>query len=133
MNWTDSYIDIAFKPDGRDRSGCDCYGLICLIYRERLGIILPDYAGIFTDQSFATLKKVARVMAEGREKWQKVDTPKPYDMVMLRTGEYQWHVGIVIDRSRMLHVMAGIESVVEPYTGLHWKNRVVEFRRWPGA
>ena len=133
MNWTDSYIEIPFKPDGRDREGLDCYGLVCLVYRERLGIILPDYAGIFTDQSFATLKKVARTMAEGREKWQKVDDPKPYDMVMLRTGEYQWHVGIVIDRSRMLHVMAGIESVVEPYTGLHWKNRVVEFRRWPGA
>ena len=133
MNWTDSYIEIPFEPDGRDRNGLDCYGLVCLVYRECLNITLPDYVGIFTDQSFATLKKVACVMAEGREKWTKVDTPQPFDMVMLRTGKRQWHVGIVIDRSRMLHIMSGINSCIEQYTGLHWKNRVVEFRRWPGA
>jgi len=133
MNWTDSYIEIPFKPDGTDRAGIDCYHLVCLVYRERLGITLPDYAGIFTDQSPVTLRKVARVMAKGREKWQRVDTPREYDMVMLRTGAYTWHVGIVIDRRQMLHVMHGIDSCIEEYTGLHWRNRIVEFRRWPGA
>jgi cell wall-associated NlpC family hydrolase len=133
MNWTDSYIEIPFKPDGRDRNGLDCYGLVCLVYRDRLGIILPDYKGVFADQSIDTLKKVSRVMAEGREEWTKVDTPKPFDMVMLRTGRYTWHVGIVIDNRRMLHITSGIESCVEEYTGRYWGNRVEEFRRWDRA
>lgn len=133
MNWTDRYIEIPFKPDGRDRQGLDCWGLVCLVYRERLGIELPDYKGIFTDQSHTTLKKVAGVMTQGRESWQKVDTPRPYDVVMLRTGTYMWHVGIVIDNNRMLHVMSGINSCIEEYTGIYWEHRVAEFRRYPGA
>lgn len=133
MNWSDDYINIPFRCDGRDRSGCDCYGLVCLVYRERLSIELPDYKGVFTDQSIDTLRCVAKIMTEEREKWQKVTSPQEYDMVMLRTGRYTWHVGIVIDNRRMLHVMTGINSVVEDYTGRYWGNRVEEFRRWNRA
>ena len=132
-NWTDSFIEIPFKCDGRDRNGCDCYGLICLIYRERLGIILPDYAGIFTDHTMVTLKKVARTMEEGRKRWALVDKPSPYDMVMLRTGRYVWHVGLAINKCDMIHTMAGIGSAIESFQNLYWKHRVVEFRRWNRA
>lgn len=132
-NWTDRFIDIPFKPDGRDRSGCDCWGLVHLIYRERLGIELPDYRGIFTDQSLATLRRVAEVMNQNRESWQKVDTPQPYDVVMMRSGKYTWHVGIVVSKNYMLHIMEGIDSCLEEYTGIMWKNRVAEFRRYPGV
>jgi cell wall-associated NlpC family hydrolase len=133
LNWSDKYINIPFKCDGRDRSGCDCYGLVCLVYRERLGIELPDYNGVFTDQSIDTLKFVAKVMTVEREKWQRVTDPQEYDMVMLRTGKFTWHVGIVIDNRRMLHITSGIDSCVEEHTGRYWGNRVEEFRRWNRA
>ena len=130
MAWTDSYIDIPFKCDGRDPSGCDCWGLVTLVYRERLGIELPSWSGVFKDQSLGCLKQVARAMAIERDRWLKVDTPEPMDVIMLRTGKYVWHVGIVIDSFNMLHVMTGINSVIESYKGLYWKNRVEEFRRY---
>lgn len=130
MVWTDDYIGLPFSPDGRNRDGLDCWGLVCLIYHERLGIDLPDYRGIFVDQSLSSLKAAARAYASGKESWQRVDAPQMYDVVMLRTGKYLWHVGIVIDNRRMLHVMEGIDSTIEEYTGLMWKNRVEEFRRY---
>jgi len=133
MAWTDEYINIPFQCDGRDRSGCDCYGLVCLVYKERLGIELPDYKGVFTDHDIATLRRVAKEMKSYKEKWQRVQTPQLYDVVMLRTGAYTWHVGLVLDNHRMLHVMTGINSVVEDYTGRYWGNRVEEFRRWDRA
>ena len=56
--WTDDYIEIPFLPDGRDRNGCDCWGLVCLVYREKLGIELPEYKGVFEAQTIAQLKNV---------------------------------------------------------------------------
>lgn len=132
--WVDEYIQIPFKCDGRDRTGLDCYGLVCLVYKEQLGITLPDYAGIFVDQSMKTLLKVAEVMEEGLKTWDEVtDRPKPFDMIVLRTGRHQWHVGLVVDRLNMIHIMSGVESCVEEFKGLYWKHRVTGFRRWSGA
>lgn len=134
MAWTDEYINIPFKPDGRDCNGLDCFGLVRLVYKEKLGIDLPSFSGIFSDQSPATLRKVAKVMKLYRERWTKVDPGEQriYDAIMLRTGAYTWHVGLVIDRRNMLHIMAGIESCVEEYTGLLWRDRIDEFRRYHG-
>ena len=129
-HWTDSYISIPFKPDGRDRSGTDCWGLVVAVYKERLNIELPDFRGIFTEQNPVTLRRVAKEMAAYKEKWTKVSVPQEFDVIMLRTGAYTWHVGIVIDNRRMLHVMSGINSVVEEYTGMMWKNRIEEFRHY---
>jgi cell wall-associated NlpC family hydrolase len=130
MAWTNKYIDIPFKPDGRDRSGLDCWGLVCLIYKEQLNIELPSWSGVFKDQSIGCLKQVARSMAIERDRWVKVDKPEPFDVILLRTGAYIWHVGVVLTPTTMLHVMSGINSVIESFTGLQWKNRVQEFRRY---
>lgn len=132
MAWTDNYIEIPFLPDGRDRNGCDCYGLIHLIYKERLNIILPDYKGIFVDQSMKSLLAVAKTMQREKDTWTRVDFPDAYDTVMLRTGTYTWHIGLVVDSHRMIHIMHGINSMVEPFDGLLWKRRISDFRRYNG-
>jgi len=128
--WTDNYIGLPFVPDGRDRNGLDCWGLVCLVYKEQLGIDLPLCKGIFVNQSIASLKKAARAYNIGKEAWQKVSTPTPFDVVMLRTGKYIWHVGVIIDTRRMLHILSGINSMVEEYTGMLWKDRVEEYRHY---
>ncbi|MHB8109752.1 MAG: NlpC/P60 family protein [Syntrophorhabdaceae bacterium] len=130
MSWVDKYIGIPFKCDGRDRTGADCWGLLTVIYKEQLNIDLPSWSGVFKDQSIGCLKQVARAMAVERERWVKVDKPEPFDVILLRTGAYVWHVGCVIDSTRMIHVMSGINSVIESFTGLQWKNRVQEFRHY---
>lgn len=130
--WTDSYIGIPFLPDGRDRDGLDCYGLVCLVYRDRLGVDLPGIRGIYSQNTIGCLKRVARAMAEEKLKWRKVDVPALYDVVMLRTGEYAWHVGLVIDKRRMLHVMEGADTMIDEYTGLEWRDRIEGFYRHAG-
>lgn len=116
--------------DGNDRNGCDCYRLVVMVYRERLGIELPEFAGAYVDGSLASLKKVSRMIRDGKQSWQKVDKPIPFDVILLRTGSMVYHVGLVIDRKRMLHVMEGINSTIEEFTGIQWKKKVEGFYRY---
>lgn len=132
MNWTDHYIGIPFKCDGKDRSGLDCWGLVALVFKEQLGIDLPLYRGVFSDLSQACLRRVSAIMMQEREKWTKVDNPKIYDVVLLRSGVYAWHVGLVINKKEMIHVMEGIDAVVEEFSGTQWKDRVEGFYRYAG-
>lgn len=135
MPWTDLYMGIPFKPDGRDRNGLDCYGLICLIYKEQLGIEIPDYKGIFENNCFTTLKKVAQIIKEDKDKgWTVISKgeQKEFDGIVLRTGKFQWHLGVVVNSMNMIHIIQGAEVIVEPYESLLWKHRVAEFRRYSG-
>jgi len=125
-----NYIGIPFLKNGNNRNGCDCWKLIVMVYREQLGIELPDYAEIFVDDSLASLRRVARTMKEERLKWRQVQTPIPYDVILLRVNGLVCHAGLVIDRRRMLHIMDGTDSTVEEFTGLQWKQRVEGFYRW---
>ena len=130
MPWTDDYIDLPFKEDGRDRSGVDCWGLCRLPYLDRLGIALPEKQGIFTDRSDECLSRVAAEMEEEARRWTKVETPREYDLVLMRKGPLYCHVGLYVGSRQMLHICAGINSTVEPITGLRWRHRIVGFYRY---
>lgn len=128
----DKYIGIPFKPNGRDHNGVDCWGLVCLIYQDKLGVRLPSYDDIYTANSISVLRRVARTMASERYTWVRVERPMPYDIVLLRSGEYLWHVGLIIDKRRMIHALDGDAVCIEEYTSLYWKDRIVEFRHYAG-
>ncbi len=101
-----------------------------MVYKERLGIDLPSFSGIFVDGSLASLRKVTRLMRENKEKWQSIEKPLPYDVILLRTGSMVYHCGVVIGRRKMLHVMEGINSSVEEFTSLMWKDKIEGFYRY---
>jgi len=124
------YIGIPFLEDGNTRAGCDCYRLVVMVYKDKLGIDLPDFAGIFVDGSLASLKKVTRHIRETKKTWQKVEKPALFDVILLRTGNMVYHCGVVIGRRTMLHVMEGINSTIEEFTGIQWRNKVEGFYRY---
>ena len=37
-SWAGAYVGIPYRDHGADRSGCDCWGLVRLVYRERARI-----------------------------------------------------------------------------------------------
>jgi cell wall-associated NlpC family hydrolase len=126
--WTNDYIDLPYKIDGRDRGGVDCWGLVHLVYRERLGVTLPDIEGYHAAHG-NDWAKIAAVMEEGAARWQQVARPSLYDAVLLRRGPLACHVGVYAGNGNMLHICEGINSTVEPVNGLRWKKRVVGFYR----
>lgn len=129
MAWTDDYIDLPYQVDGRSRGGVDCWGLVHLIYRERLGIVLPDKAGIHTAHE-KDLAAIAQAMDEEASLWKKVEKPDVYDVVLMRRGILACHVGICVGEGRFLHVVEGTDSTLEDLGGLRWGKRVVGFYRY---
>jgi len=127
--WTDKYIGLPFLHDGRDKNGLDCWGLIQLVYRERLGIELPTYGGIYKDGSPETLREIGIVMERERGRWVSVSQPKDYDIVLLKmAGKLPTHVGVVSGKF-FLHIMSGIESVIERMDNLMWARRIAGIYR----
>lgn len=128
MLWTDDYIDLPYKIDGRDREGVDCWGLVCLVYREQLGIDLPDHAN---EQRAAQgdWKVIAASMEEDARRWKQVDRPQEFDVVLMRRGPLSCHVGLYLGRGAMLHICDGIDSAIESCNGAKWGKRIVGFYR----
>lgn len=124
MSWVNSYVGLPFKRDGRDRNGVDCYGLICLVYKEQLGIELNPFSGIFVDQAPKTMLEVARIMNKDRDNWNNPASIGPFDMLQLRTGKHAFHVGLAVDKRKFIHVEEGIDAVLEDLNSPLWKNRV---------
>ncbi|OAN53901.1 hypothetical protein A6A04_13495 [Paramagnetospirillum marisnigri] len=129
MPWTDDYIGLPFLADGRSRAGLDCWGLVRLVYFDRLGIDLPSKAGIYRDGSRDTLREIAAAMEAEAAKWRQVDDPRDCDVILMRSGPLHCHVGLWVGRNAMLHIMAGIDSTVEPIASLRRRNTVVGYFR----
>ena len=47
--WVNNYIGIPFVSGGRDKTGCDCYGLVRLILQNEYNIELPLLSGDYTN------------------------------------------------------------------------------------
>lgn len=122
------YIGIPYRAEGRDRAGCDCWGLVVLIYREQLGIELPSHTGYGDPLSAAA----AATVAVGRQAWLPVDTPQPFDLVLFNVNGQPHHIGLVIRPGWMLHTAAGKDSCIENYLRPYWRARIEGFYRHVG-
>lgn len=128
--WTDKYIGIPFKRNGNTMAGIDCWRLVTMVYRNELKIELPEYIDVYPSQSDECQKEVCLKINKEKEKWQIMDKPIPFDVVLLRIGNWVIHCGIVVNNSLMLHTSEGINASIESYTGMEWKNRVEGFYRY---
>lgn len=125
LDWSAAYVGIRYAPVGRDRSGCDCWGLVRLVYRDQAGIALPSYAGGYTDpEELAQVDAlIGRARADGP--WRPVDRPRPKDVALFRRGRLDSHLGIVVAPGRMLHMEGEDCAKITDYRTGRWAARLV--------
>jgi probable lipoprotein NlpC len=112
-HWTADLIGLPFKGAGRERTGCDCYGLMVLDYAA-LGIALRTYDGEIPDYGTAPSRDdratIARLLAAGEANpdWRRVELSeaRPHDALIFARGALDTHLGIFVDARRMLHTNA---------------------------
>ncbi|MBN9243373.1 MAG: C40 family peptidase [Mesorhizobium sp.] len=126
------YVGIPDLAKGRTRDGADCWGLAMLVYREELGIDLPDHAAEYLDDRDAA--EIAAIA--GREKvagrWQKVEEPRLFDLLLFTVGGHDSHVGIYVAPGQMLHTIKGDYAKIGRYDIAPWRGRFVGAYRWVG-
>lgn len=103
------YVGIPFKEHGSGINGCDCWGLIRLVFRMEFGIALPSFA--YSPDTYAQVIELmhpaAGFAATGGAAM--ID----YDVVAIRTNAgRETHLGLVIG-GRVLHIYDGQASVFE--------------------
>ncbi len=136
--WTLQYVGIPFRSHGRDRSGCDCYGLVRLVLAEQFAVAVPSYAGDYPDalECAEVAALICRCLfpalpGEGGL-WRAVANPGPATVILLRIAGEPWHVGLVVVERWFLHVRPGTDSCLERYDSIRWRRRIAGFYRYAG-
>ncbi len=133
------YIDIPFKHRGRDFDGCDCFGLVRLIYAQERNIILPDYLEIdykcdLTEEEETHIQDLYLNHLE--KGWIVAKPPyKKWDGLIFYSNPKRTvadHIGLVIEDGKFIHTSGyyGI-SLVSKLDGI-WESKLYGGARWVG-
>lgn len=137
-HWTRDYLGLRYAARGRSREGIDCWGLVCLVYREQLGVELPSYDD---EKVSAEEKHEAEALFRGEMgKWSDVpaEEAREFDVLWMRDPHHRLatHVGIVVRPGLMLHASSnqqsgserGVVSTADYDCGL-WHRLLIGVRR----
>ncbi|MGE4193069.1 MAG: hypothetical protein AB7E51_06750 [Pseudodesulfovibrio sp.] len=127
MSWKDKYMDISYRDRGRGYEGCDCWGLVWLVYRDTLDTPVSSFV-----DDYDTSINVPPTIVSGRtHDWVELPVDDLSDFrqfdVLLFTVMGRFHTGIVSDPRRriMLHVRDIDCKVSEvAYTSINWRHRL---------
>ena len=125
-DWFAPYVGLPF---GQGPGQVTCWGLVRRVYADCLGVDLPAYGEI----SAHDLARIARAMKAGADDgWRQVADPRAFDVALMRGpsgGSMVVHVGVMVDRLRVLHVEEAAAAAVVPVQ--HWTvaSRVIGYRR----
>ena len=124
---TSKYIGIPYTNKGRDWSGCDCWGLVRLIYKTEYGINLLSFSDDYENSEEGV--KVKDVVQKGKDLFNNIEKESPEygDIVVFRMKGNPCHVGVYVGSDRVLHVLRGTEAVIERLNSFRLKGRVEGF------
>lgn len=128
-HWSARYLGVPFKLHGDTLAGCDCWGLVRLVYREELGIDVPAYAGPVSAQEAREIDLA--LGAGGDWPWQAVEPGKAneFDLVTIRFAKVEAHVGLIIEPGLILHVGEGIFGRTDRIGAEHWNAALGRYLR----
>ena len=128
---------IPYCKDGRDWSGCDCWGLHRLYAREVAGLDLPAFDWVHADDRASI--DAAIDAEQGAERWVEVapGTERACDLAMLEAladGEDSpLHIGTVVGPARVMHMTRRVGVMCVPFTHPTVKGKIGEIWRYePG-
>ena len=110
------YIDIPYKHNSSDFLGCDCYGLIKLIYKEERNILLPSY--IYNEDWYK--KNENHIVNNISKGFYKVEWPyKLYDGLIFFHGSnfIASHIGLWIGDNKLIHIYEDSSSMITKFDG----------------
>ena len=137
MSNFEKYIGIPFKHRGRDFNGIDCFGLLCLIFKEERNIIIPDFLDVIYERNWYKegqnhiLNNIGTV--DGTF-WD-VIKKKPYKMYdgllfFLTSKNIANHIGIYINDNKFIHVAERFETTIDRLDDPFWQSKLYGVMRY---
>ncbi len=129
------YIGLPFKDGGRDFDGVDCWGLVRLVWKEEYGIIMPDMGDAYSSAFARGEVGKTAIMLESGE-WNEDVSHLPrrlFDVLVFSFGTLDLHVGLWVADGEMLHVMRGMDTVIERCNTNKWQKRLSRILRPVGV
>lgn len=111
MTWWQPYIGIPYKARGRSLSGCDCWGLVRLVYDLELEIVLPSLAEKYS--SMDDRDGIVEAYATLLPYWEEIATPEPFSVAVCKPSG-RLHCGVMVDSTKVLHAFRGADACVAP-------------------
>jgi cell wall-associated NlpC family hydrolase len=123
------YIGIPYGDHGRSHEALDCWGLLWLIYKEQLDIGLPSYADRYA--SAEDQEDITCLIHKEKGPWSQVNVDQVDfgDAALFRIKGEPWHIGVVISRGLMIHVMKDVNVCLERYDRSMWRHRLIGIYR----
>lgn len=125
MSWSDRFIGIPWSRADRGMAETHCWGLVRLAFAARFGITLADYGPAMGHAADAASIAAHR---EGWP-WRRVDRPQDGDVVVIRNGTVDDHVGVMVGSRMMLHVQRGKTAETIEIDAPQWRQRISGFYR----
>ena len=129
----DDYVGLPWRERGRDRTGLDCWGLLRLVYAERMGVTLPSFSDAYVTTEDG--KALSDLMDGNMTPWREIEPgqERPGDALLMSLAGHPQHVGVICGGGMVLHIERGTGSIVESYFGYRLRRRVVGFYRFKGS
>jgi cell wall-associated NlpC family hydrolase len=114
-DWINDYVGVPYVPNGRNRSGWDCWGLVLAVYRDRLGVELPDWQWQAPWGHRQRLTAFVRALADvnGGAQVLRLAAPEPWAIALIQYATHPHHVGVVAGGG-VLHAQPYGGTVYEP-------------------
>lgn len=120
-HWVTKYIGIPFIDHGTTNKGCDCWGLVRLVYRQEKKIELGQYDYL----NAVDCDEIQEIVRKNKVfEFKEIVTPHEFDLVLLRMHGRPCHIGIWVEPNRILHASYNIGVVLEDKSGSRLKGRV---------
>jgi len=109
----EAWKTVGFKEGGLSKIGVDCSGFVYLTFRNRFSVTLP--------------RNTARQAETGIEILQR--DLRAGDLVFFKTGMFDKHVGIYVEKRTFLHVSKKKGVTISSLDNTYWKKRYWKARR----
>ena len=130
LRWVEEFCRIPYVAGGRDARGCDCWGLVVLVFRHQAGMDLDAFTAIESTDGATVQMVITREAA----KWHPVSPGNEtgFDVVVMRSifehngraGAADMHVGVVTAPGWLLHTQAKVGAMHVPLDHPSVKQRI---------
>jgi cell wall-associated NlpC family hydrolase len=131
-HWSAAYIGIPFLDLGRTRAGVDCWGLVCVVYQDQFGVLLPSYTARYANcKDHAEVARLVLAEESSSPEWTDIPmgSEQEGDVVIFNVQGDPSHCGIVLNPPFFLHCDELCDTVRDSYSRAGWARRVVKFKR----